>query len=80
LSKIEKIFPNKSLIITVSGNLYQVIGEGQKSQVQIIDFQLLRHGFSPEQITQLNLASNGFFHWNTDHWKQNPKPPQPEKI
>ncbi|EWH05308.1 hypothetical protein AT00_13545 [Pseudoalteromonas lipolytica SCSIO 04301] len=61
-SKIVEISPQNQLIKTASGNLYQVIGEGQKSQVQIIDFQLLRHGFSPEQITQLNLAPNGIFH------------------
>ncbi|MDT7526242.1 hypothetical protein NOG12_09150, partial [Pseudidiomarina sp. GXY010] len=49
-------------IITASGSCYKLIGEGQKAQVQIIDFELLRQGFSPEQITQLNLAPNGFFH------------------
>jgi len=30
---------------------------------QMRDFQLLRHGFSPEQITQLNLTPNDRFHW-----------------
>jgi hypothetical protein len=30
--------------------------------VQMEDFELLRQGFSPEQITQLNLAPNGVFH------------------
>ncbi|NMM42541.1 hypothetical protein [Pseudoalteromonas arctica] len=61
-SKVEKIFPNKRLIITASGSCYKLIGEGQKSLVQLKDFELLRHGFSPEQITQLNLAPNGIFH------------------
>lgn len=61
-SKIEKIFPNKRLIITASGSCYNLIGEGQKAQVQLIDCELLRHGFSPEQIAHLNLAPNGFFH------------------
>ncbi len=61
-SKIVEISHQNQLIKTVSGSLYQVIGEGQKSQVQLKDFELLRHGFSPIQITQLNLAPNGFFH------------------
>ena len=61
-SKIEKIFPNKRLIITASGSFYNVIGSGDVAEVQLKDFELLRHGFSPEQITQLNLAPNGFFH------------------
>ena len=61
-SSIVKISPNNQLIKTASGCLYQVIGEGKKAEVQMKDFQLLRHGFSPEQITQLNLAPNDNFH------------------
>jgi hypothetical protein len=61
-SKIVEISPHNQLIKTASGSLYQVIGEGQKAQVQLKDFELLRHGFSPKQSTQLNLAPNDFFH------------------
>ena len=61
-STIVKISLNNQLIKTASGSLYQVIGEGHKAEVQIKDFELLRHGFSPEQITQLNLAPNDYFH------------------
>ena len=61
-SKIVEISPHNQLIKTASGSLYQVIGEGQKSQVQMKDFELLRHGLSPKEITQLNLAPNDFFH------------------
>lgn len=61
-SAIVKISPHNQLIKTASGSLYQVIGEGQKAQVQLKDFELLRQGFSPEQITQLNLAPSGVFH------------------
>jgi hypothetical protein len=61
-SKIVEISPHSQLIKTDIGSLYQVIGEGQKSQVQMKDFELLRHGFSPKQIIQLNLAPNDFFH------------------
>ena len=61
-STIVKISLNNQLIKTASGSLYHVIGEGHKAEVQIKDFELLRHGFSPEQITQLNLAPNDYFH------------------
>ena len=61
-SRIVEISPNNQLIKTASGSLYQVIGEGKKAEVQMRDFELLRHGFSPEQITQLNLAPNDYFH------------------
>lgn len=61
-SSIVKISPNNQLIKTASGSLYQVIGEGKKAEVQMKDFELLRHGFLPEQITQLNLAPNDYFH------------------
>lgn len=61
-SKIVEISPNNQLIKTTSGSLYQVIGEGKKAEVQMRDFQLLHHGFSPEQITQLNLAPNDYFY------------------
>ena len=49
-SKIVEISPHNQLIKTASGSIYQVIGAGQKAQVQMKDFELLRHGFSPEQI------------------------------
>ena len=61
-SKIVEISSHNQLIKTVNGSIYQVIGEGQKAQMQMKDFELLRHGFSPEQIAQLNLASISSFH------------------
>ena len=51
-----------NLIKTASGNLYQLLGNGKRATINYDDFELLRHGFSPEQINQLNLAPNGFFH------------------
>ena len=60
-SKIVEISPNNQLIKTAGGSLDQVIGEGKKAEVQIRDFQLLRQGFSLEQINQLNSAPNKFF-------------------
>ncbi|AUL74708.1 hypothetical protein ATS72_014450 [Pseudoalteromonas sp. 13-15] len=61
-SKIVEISPHNQLIKTASGSIYQVIGVGQKAQIQMKDFELLRHGFSPEQIAQLNLSSISSFH------------------
>ncbi|MBT1450561.1 hypothetical protein KJ365_06670 [Glaciecola sp. XM2] len=61
-SKIVEISPNNQLIKTASGSSYQAIGVGQKAKVQMKDFELLRHGFSPEQIAQLNLSSISSFH------------------
>ncbi|MBE1286103.1 MAG: hypothetical protein GJ671_00050 [Alteromonadaceae bacterium] len=51
-----------NLIKTASGNLYQLLGNGKRATINYDDFELLRHGFSPEQINQLNLAPNRFFH------------------
>jgi len=61
-SKIEEITPETKLIKTHSGSLYLLVGDGIKAEVQIKDFELLRHGFSPEQIAQLNLATSELFH------------------
>ncbi len=47
---------NSPLIKTASGSSYQVIGVGQKAKVQMKDFELLRNGFSQEQINHLNTA------------------------
>jgi hypothetical protein len=61
-SQINEINSNTCLIKTASGSVYQILGEGSNAEVQFKDFELLRNGFSPEQITQLNLAPNGIFH------------------
>lgn len=55
-SKIIEISPHSQLIKTISGSIYQVVGVGQKAQVQIKDFELLRLGFSPQQISDFNSA------------------------
>ena len=51
-----------NLIKTASGNLYQLFGNGKRATINYDDFELLRQGLSPEQITQLNLAPSGVFH------------------
>ncbi|MDO6834249.1 hypothetical protein Q4596_01370 [Pseudoalteromonas carrageenovora] len=45
---------NEQLIKTVNGSTYQTLGEGTRCQVLLKDFELLRHGFSPQQIEKLN--------------------------
>jgi hypothetical protein len=61
-SQIMKVNSSNQLITTSSGSLYQVIGTGKKAIIDFDDFELLRNGFSPQQINQLNLASNDYFH------------------
>ena len=53
---------DSSLITTATGSLYQVLGKGRMAIVDFDDFELLRNGFSPEMINQLNLAPNDYFH------------------
>ena len=56
-SKLVEINPQKGLLKTASGSIYKVIGEGKKAAIDYRDFELLRHGFSPEQIEALKMAS-----------------------
>ncbi|MCK8109081.1 hypothetical protein MTF64_19560 [Pseudoalteromonas sp. 2CM41L] len=56
-SKLVKIKPKKNLIKTASGSTYKVVGEGKKATVELCDFELLRNGFSPQQITTLKTSS-----------------------
>ncbi|WP_233080905.1 hypothetical protein [Rheinheimera soli] len=57
-SKIEEIIPSAKLIKTYSGSSYQVKGDGTEAEIQAQDFELLRQGFSPDQINQLKFARN----------------------
>ncbi len=61
-SPIVKVNSSNQLIMTSSGSLYQVIGTGKKAIIDFDDFELLRNGFSPEMINQLNLTPNNYFH------------------
>ncbi|QLJ07242.1 hypothetical protein [Pseudoalteromonas sp. JSTW] len=59
-SRIIKINLDSRLVTTATGSLYQLIGNGNNKQakIDIDDFELLRHGFSPEQIRSLNHFSS----------------------
>lgn len=54
-SRINHFNTYTCLIKTVTGSLYQVLGEGKQSTIELRYFPLLRQGFSPEQINALNL-------------------------
>lgn len=58
-SKITEIIPKSKLIKTHTGSSYQVQGDGIEAEIQVEDFDLLRRGFSPEEINQLRLAPSG---------------------
>ena len=45
-------------IITASNSHYQLTGSGKRAIIDLDDFELLRKGFSPEQIRALNHVSS----------------------
>lgn len=50
------------LIKTATGSLYQVLGDGKRSTIELRYFPLLRQGFSPEQIYKLRNTSANAVH------------------
>ncbi|GAA6206376.1 hypothetical protein [Thalassotalea sp. SU-HH00458] len=61
-SRIVKCDLKRSIVETHSGSIYVLQGNGKDATIDFRDFELLRNGFSPEQIRRLNLAPSGFFH------------------
>ena len=61
-SSIEKVYSSPTRLKTASGSLYHVIGTGASSEIDYKDFELLRNGFSPEQIAQLNTNLKDWLH------------------
>mgnify|MGYP006093349127 CR=1 FL=1 len=55
-SQIMKVNQNANFFKTASGSFYQVVGKGKRAIIDYDDFELLRNGFSPEQIRTLNLS------------------------
>ncbi len=53
-SRIKNINFESQLITTSSGSIYQLLGTGSKANIDLSDFELLRHGFSPQQINCFN--------------------------
>lgn len=56
-SRINHFNTYTCLIKTVTGSLYQVLGDGTRSAIELRYFPLLRQGFSPEQINELKTLS-----------------------
>ncbi|MCM2680028.1 hypothetical protein [Echinimonas agarilytica] len=44
-------------VITASNSYYALKGNGKRAIIDLDDFELLRHGFSPVQIRVLNSSS-----------------------
>ncbi|QBG37259.1 hypothetical protein [Litorilituus sediminis] len=61
-SRIIESRSNSQLIRTHSGSLYQTLGDGKHSVIQLRDFELLRNGFSPQVIQQLNDHTGQIIH------------------
>lgn len=53
-SQITEVNIATRFIKTASGSIYQPLGEGKKSSIEFADFELLRSGFSPQEINTLN--------------------------
>lgn len=55
-SKIVDINVNNQLIKTHSGSLYQIHGNGKRAKIKFNEFELLRQGFSPDQIIAIRQS------------------------
>ena len=49
-------------VLTSSHSQYEIIAKGKKAIIDLDDFELLRHGFSPEQIRFLNQSDSAIAH------------------
>lgn len=61
-SRITDLNADLHLIKTYSGTLYQLLGAGKRSTIELRYFPLLRQGFSPEQINALKSVSPSTVH------------------
>ena len=48
---------NNQLIKTQSGSLYQILGDGKRAKVKMEEYDLLLHGFNPEQIIAIRSSA-----------------------
>lgn len=56
-SRIVSMDVKAQQVITSSNSYYVLKGSGKRATIDLDDFELLRHGFSPEQIRVLNSSS-----------------------
>jgi len=61
-SKIKSLNEKNQIVITSSGSVYQILGEGNKAEIQLDDLELLRIGFTPQQIHALKSTNIRYFH------------------
>ena len=54
-SRIVKCDLSRGIVETHSGSIYILQGKGTEAKIDFRDFELLRNGFSPEQIKRLNF-------------------------
>ena len=55
-SKIVEIIPTEKLVKTCKGSSYLLEGDGTTTEVNVEDFELLRQGFSPDEINRIRAV------------------------
>ena len=55
-SKIVEIIPAAKLVKTIKGSAYLLEGDGTTTDVNVEDFELLRQGFSPDEIHRVRAV------------------------
>ncbi|WP_298150337.1 hypothetical protein [Flavobacterium sp.] len=55
-SKIVEIIPDDKLVITIKGSAYLLEGDGTTTDVNVEDFELLRQGYSPDEIHRVRAV------------------------
>ncbi len=61
-SRIEKCDLKRGIIETHSGSVYVLHGTGTDAAIDFRDFELLRMGYSPQQISNFNSADISTLH------------------
>ncbi|MCB5228351.1 hypothetical protein JAO78_016215 [Alishewanella sp. 16-MA] len=55
-SKIVEIIPSEKLVKTIKGSAYLLEGDGKTAEVTLENFELLRQGFSPDEINRIRAV------------------------
>lgn len=55
-SKIVEIIPTDKLVKTIKGSAYLLEGDGATAEVNVEDFELLRQGYSPDEIHRVRAV------------------------
>ena len=61
-SRIEKCDLKRGIVETHSGSVYVLQGAGTDATIDFRDFELLRMGYSPQQISKFNSADISTLH------------------